>query len=136
MLPSPVTFPRGRTFQRRNVLAPRRRILETLLTRARVTNLALFLLATFAAFSFLLNLAFYFSTDSSRGPDSILATIDENARHLNHLVIVPGHAIWKGTNADLRLEEDQWILEAYQKGKGRIAAFFKHIALAYDHNRP
>ena len=45
--------------------------------------------------------------------------------------MVPGHAIWKGTTLEARLDEDQWILEPYQHGGGRVAAFFKHIVTAY-----
>ncbi|KAG6821023.1 hypothetical protein H0H93_007913 [Arthromyces matolae] len=37
------------------------------------------------------------------------------------------HAIWKGIDPDLRLNEDQWILEPYQTGGGRVSAFFAHI---------
>ncbi|KAH9858594.1 hypothetical protein C2E23DRAFT_799272, partial [Lenzites betulinus] len=46
--------------------------------------------------------------------------------------MVPGHAIWKGASLDARFDEDQWVLEPYQRGGGRIAAFFKHIAEAAD----
>lgn len=48
-------------------------------------------------------------------------------RGLNHLIIVPGHAIWKGGDPRLRLDNDQWLLEPYQKSGRRVAAFFAHI---------
>ncbi|CAA7259181.1 unnamed protein product [Cyclocybe aegerita] len=40
--------------------------------------------------------------------------------------MVPCHAIWKGS--DSWLNEDDWILESYQKGPGRVKAFYEHIA--------
>ncbi|KAJ8521192.1 hypothetical protein ONZ45_g2079 [Pleurotus djamor] len=47
---------------------------------------------------------------------------------LKHLIIVPGHSIWRGASAADRLNEDDWILEPYQRGGGRVAAFYDHIA--------
>ncbi|KAJ3490378.1 hypothetical protein NLI96_g1465 [Meripilus lineatus] len=110
---------------------------DFLLTRARVTNLGLLLLASFATLSFLINLGYYFSPTRrpfhSRSPYAhpygILSTIDrdETLNWLNHLVIVPGHAIWKGVDAKRRFEDDEWVLEAYQRGGGRVSAFVQHI---------
>ncbi len=110
---------------------------DFLLTRARVTNLGLLLLAAFAALSFLSNLGFYFSPSRRTlhnkspyaHPDGILSTIDrdETLLGLNHLIIVPGHAIWKGVDAERRFEDDEWVLETYQRGGGRVSAFVQHI---------
>ncbi|KAI0373506.1 hypothetical protein BV20DRAFT_989291 [Pilatotrama ljubarskyi] len=112
---------------------------EILLTRARVTNLGFLLLAAFAAVSFLVNLAWYFSSPDEYDapyapPRAIWDTIAREAalEEIYHLIMVPGHAIWKGTTVEARFDEDQWVLEPYQRGGGRIAAFFKHIAAAAE----
>jgi len=47
---------------------------------------------------------------------------------LHHLIIVPGHAIWKGSDPQKRTQDSEWILESYQKGGGRVQAFYDHIA--------
>ncbi|KAI9068313.1 hypothetical protein FKP32DRAFT_1587715 [Trametes sanguinea] len=140
MLPLPVSFSVRRDSLRRHPGGPRhhRSTRDVLLTRARVTNLGLLLLAAFAALSFLVNLAWYFSSASGEkgayewaysppralwdtvARESILAEID-------HLIMVPGHAIWKGTSLEARFDEEQWVLEPYQRGGGRVAAFIQHI---------
>lgn len=110
-----------------------------------MTNLGLLLLASVAALSFLLNVVFYLSSGGDHGrslkkpppktsphakPSSILSTIqrDPALSSLSHLIIVPGHAIWKGTDPARRLDEDDWVLEPYQHGGGRVDAFYDHIA--------
>ncbi|KDQ28019.1 hypothetical protein PLEOSDRAFT_1112819 [Pleurotus ostreatus PC15] len=130
MLPIPVSFgerPR-RSFSRKQ---SRRGVVDALLQRSRITNLGVILLAAFAVLSFLYNLRYYVSESytGAAPPRSILATISrQDAEELNHLVIVPGHSIWTGHNANERLNEDDWILESYQRGGGRVAAFYDHIA--------
>ncbi len=138
MLPAPVSYHAKREFHLRS----QRRTRDILLSRARVTNLGLVLLISFAALSFLFNLGYYFSYgagsyslphlhDSS--PEAILSTIERSKTlsSINHLVIVPGHAIWKGTHPERGLDEDNWILEPYQRGGGRVAAFYGHIVRGY-----
>ncbi|KAG7449592.1 uncharacterized protein BT62DRAFT_962968 [Guyanagaster necrorhizus] len=134
MLPTPVSFSR-RPFRRNggSLNKPRRRIFDSLLTRARVTNLAVLLLATFSAISFLVNISLYFSASSSPDsffPHSIISTIVRHRAlaNLNHLVIVPGHAIWKGADSTSRLDMDDWVLEPYQREGNRIETFYRHIA--------
>ncbi|CCM05685.1 uncharacterized protein FIBRA_07916 [Fibroporia radiculosa] len=122
---------------------------DALLTRARITNLGLLLLAALTAFSLLLNFKHYFFTNAiSPGlhphyirPSGILATLQRDASlaNIDHLIIVPGHAIWRGIDPARRLEDDEWILEPYQRGGGRTSAFFGHIASGVelarqDHN--
>ena len=46
---------------------------------------------------------------------------------LNHLVVVPGHGIWKGWKEEEKLDEEMWVLEQYQVGGGRVAAWVQHI---------
>ena len=144
MLPLPVSFSRGYT---RGHVAPRlhrRSLRDVLLARARVTNLGFYLLAAFAALSVLLNLLHALSAPrpdpdahASAGgpyaaPRGIWDTIarDRALAELDHLVLVPGHAIWRGNSVEERLDEDRWVLEPYQRGGGRVAAFFKHIVKA------
>ena len=132
MLPTPVTFYEKRGYHSRS----QRKTKDVLLARARVTNLGLILLMSFSAFSFLFNHGFYFSSGSTTFPvsqavlpNSILATIERDRvlHSLDHLVIVPGHAVWTGSHPEHALDEDYWILESYQRGGGRVAAFYSHI---------
>jgi hypothetical protein len=46
---------------------------------------------------------------------------------LDHLIVVPGHAIWKGASVASANHEEAWALENFQRGKGRMAAFKAHI---------
>jgi hypothetical protein len=46
---------------------------------------------------------------------------------LDHLVVVPGHAVWLGPLSNSRLDDDEWILETFQRGGGSVAAFISHI---------
>ena len=141
MLPPPVSFT-TRSFQHRtlSVAARRRKLINVILSRSRVTNLGLILLSAFTALSVLLNLSFYYATNLKVTPIiqhssylwtplSILSTIsrDGAVQRLDHLIIVPGHAIWKGPTSDSRLDEDEWVLEPFQKGGGRVSAFISHI---------
>ncbi|KAF9020463.1 hypothetical protein BDZ89DRAFT_1072207 [Hymenopellis radicata] len=134
MLPTPVSFATRRPFRRNGgTLHTRQRTIDVLRTRARVTNLAVLLLGSFACLSFIFNLSYYFSSPGGLHPlypSSILSTIgrDRGLRNVNHLVIVPGHSIWHGTDAQSRLDEQEWVLEPYQKGSGRVETFFQHIA--------
>ncbi|KAK0195672.1 hypothetical protein F5146DRAFT_1101110 [Armillaria mellea] len=129
MLPTPVSFSR-RPFRRNgrsSLDKPRRRILDSLLTRARVTNLAVLLLAAFSAISFLVNLSLYFSASSTPDeslPHSIVSTI---ARHralanLNHL----------GTDSASRSDVNDWVLEPYQREGNRVETFYQHITHGAD----
>ncbi|OJA10507.1 hypothetical protein AZE42_01702 [Rhizopogon vesiculosus] len=139
MLPSPVSsnrrgtsqHTRPRSFSSSNL----KRAFSLLRARSRFTNLSILLLAAFGCTSFLYNLAFIFSSSPPYNllaytpPSSILATIARNStlENLSHLIIVPGHAIWTGTQQGEVLDEDRWTLEEYQRGGGRIAAFVQHI---------
>lgn len=133
MLPIPVAFAARRPFRRNGgSLHTRQRTLDTLFTRARVTNLAVLLMAFFACISFFVNVSYYFSEPASRGiyPSSIVATIAraKSLQDLNHLILVPGHAIWHGMDASSRLDEDEWVLEPYQRNSGRVKTFIQHIS--------
>lgn len=94
-------------------------------SRTRLPNA--YLLLSLLAVSLFLNLALYLRTYVIDPLPRLLADITSR-KTLSHLIIVPGHAIWLGTDPNQRLSEDQWLLEPYQKGKGRLAAFFAHIS--------
>ncbi|KAG6857773.1 hypothetical protein H0H87_004189 [Tephrocybe sp. NHM501043] len=136
MLPTPVAFARRGTFRFRQhpqVTASYLpfNVYGFLLSRARITNLGFFLLLFTAALSLLCNAHLLYSAQhlEQASASALFSTIsrDPAIRKLGHLIIVPGHAIWKGTDPELRLREDQWVLEPYQMGGGRISAFFAHI---------
>lgn len=114
--------------------------LRHLRTRSRLTNLSVLLLAAFACLSFIYNLSFELSSPfydahfNYSTPSSILTTIERNERltSLDHLIIVPGHAIWTGIKPEHAWDEEFWTLEDYQKGGGRISAFIDHIKQGYS----
>lgn len=49
-----------------------------------------------------------------------------NLANLYHLIIVPGHAVWKGRSAAEAHQDDYWVLEPIQKGGG-VQTFIKHV---------
>ena len=129
MLPSTVLV----TYSRKPLdLAGRHPRLESLTRRSRITNLGVFLLASCCIISFLLNLrywAFHHSFYPNQQSAKLqFATIDRppTRNELDHLIVVPCHSIWRGSNS--WLEDKDWILESYQQGAGRVNAFFEHIA--------
>ncbi|KAI0737622.1 hypothetical protein C8Q80DRAFT_1114973 [Daedaleopsis nitida] len=137
MLPFPASLSSRRPTGSRHYRSTR----DILLTRARITNLGFGLLVAFAAFSFVLNLTYYFSKEHAyvhegpyASPRGIWDTLPRQhaLEDVDHLIMVPGHAIWKGTTADARLDESQWVLESYQRGGGRVAAFNRHISTAAE----
>ncbi|KAF7984264.1 hypothetical protein HWV62_16108 [Athelia sp. TMB] len=132
-LPTPASSKQRRVFRRSNIPVSQTRALDILFARARVTNLGFLALAIFAILSFIYNLSYHFSYAQGQWgvrPESIFQTLPHYAKNLglDHLIIVPGHSIWTGTDPSLKLDEDQWLLEPYQKGGGRIDAFVSHIA--------
>ncbi|OCF41160.1 cytoplasmic protein [Kwoniella heveanensis CBS 569] len=61
-------------------------------------------------------------------PLSIETTVERDVRYgeLDHLIMVPGHAIWTGHDPDKIREDDDWVLEAMQRG-GSVKTYVKHI---------
>lgn len=134
MLPTPVTFHHSRGL---SISRPNRRLRDVLVTRARITNLGFFLLLATASLSLLVNLCYYFSSPTATPlssahtiPHTVLDAVARSDEHqlLDHLVLVPGHAIWKGGNPKDVLDAGNWLLEPYQSGRGRIEAFYNHVA--------
>jgi len=115
-----------------------------LFTRSRLTNLGLIIFSSITAVSLLLNVFHYLDgttpSDNSPGTDTLTYQLsDENddsqnvireswTESLDHLIIVPGHAVWKGVDPDKRTQDSEWILEPYQKGAGKTQVFWEHIA--------
>ena len=133
MLPTPVSLSKHRRVFRRTLPVSPRWTLDILLTQARVTNLGFILLSCFAILSFLYNLSHYFSHPQRpwhNTPINIVSTLSRSntVQNLNHLIIVPGHSIWKGSNPYLMRNENEWMLEPYQKGGERVFAFINHIS--------
>ncbi|KAJ7287761.1 hypothetical protein C8J57DRAFT_1284848 [Mycena rebaudengoi] len=110
-----------------------------LLNRSRATNLAFLGLACVSALSFLLNIKLYLSPlDGTRFSNlpldlDILAPAPRiRASNLNHLILVPGHGIWTGSNPELRLRSEEWAFQSYQADQesNLLALFFQHISTA------
>ncbi|KAJ7718010.1 hypothetical protein DFH07DRAFT_337494 [Mycena maculata] len=123
MLPRPVSI------DRRHAFALRR----TLLSRSRATNLAVLALASLTVISFLFNVHLYFSSPESSNPSvNVLASVPDPRSTLNHLIVVPGHAIWKGTDPNLRTRVEEWVFQSYQTNQesARLEIFFQHISTA------
>ena len=144
MLPSPILTRRPRTIHSHSHRLAVRNLLNLLVARSRLTNLALVILSSVTAISLLLNLFHYLgktpSPEDSLGTYSLTYQLsDENddsqnaireswTESLDHLIIVPGHAIWKGVDPEKRTQDSEWILEPYQKGTGKTQVFWEHIA--------
>ena len=117
---------------------------DRLSARSRVTNLGVVLLLGFAALSGLMNLRYMLFSRHSNAPplglhswqsfhgytpDQLSNSVPpprNGTDHLNHLVIVTGHAIWAGCDVKGKDRDENWVLEDYQKG-GSVKTFFKHI---------
>ena len=134
MLPRPVSL--TRTPSGSNVRG-------RLLARSNVTNLGILILGGLCTFSLLFNLRFWVTSNyyaslkvfdldrtDHRTPNSVVNTITRKPQlmNANHLVMVAGHAIWRGCLADSRTNENDWVLEEMQKGTKSIDTFYSHIA--------
>ncbi|CDZ98230.1 Uncharacterized conserved protein [Phaffia rhodozyma] len=51
---------------------------------------------------------------------------------LDHLIVVAGHAIWTGSDPELRDQDDQWLLDPIQRGGRTVRAILEHIKAASD----
>ncbi|PKI84968.1 hypothetical protein MVES_001392 [Malassezia vespertilionis] len=121
---------------------PWKNIHARLSARSRVTNLGVTILVFFLAVSLLMNIrrsGRIVQLVDSAGSDMIKCTSSvENLRKsfpivygekdalLTHLVVVAGHAIWKGGDLDGVHNDENWFLERYQRG-GSVNTFVEHI---------
>jgi hypothetical protein len=135
MLPTPVSFQR-----RGGILNHSPRSLSKLLRApARLTNLGALFLSSLLTFSLFLNFRFFYldspTIQNAAAAAPLLRSIVEalpeprpSASGLDHLVIVPGHAIWIGSHDEEAEQEDSWLLASYQKGRRRPTVFRTHIS--------
>lgn len=124
-------------------------VMAILRTRSRLTNLAVVLLLGVMSLSLLVNVRHFLGSDEqhphfrwhaawdeladaavldSGRPPSVETTIHRDPRmaEVNHLVMVPGHAVWMGSDASTAEEDGDWELESFQRG-GSVHTFIKHI---------
>jgi hypothetical protein len=147
MLPSHVLSRRHRIYFHPH-RSTYRNLLDILLTRSRLTNLGLIIFSSITSLSLLLNLLHYLNSTVSpadySGPGYQLFVENDDSQNvfreswtesLDHLIVVPGHAIWKGVDPAKRTQDSEWILKPYQKGVGKTQVFWEHIAVGYGHVR-
>ncbi|KAF7315259.1 hypothetical protein MIND_00040300 [Mycena indigotica] len=108
-----------------------------LLARSRATNLAVSVLAVVATLSFLLNVQlYYFPPTNAHSILSLplLASLPRLQDSLDHLVVVPGHAIWVGIDPAQRMQPSEWAFQSFQTDQdtSRLEVFFQHISRAAD----
>ncbi|KAJ7647572.1 hypothetical protein FB45DRAFT_1052032 [Roridomyces roridus] len=103
-----------------------------LLSRSRATNLLVCILLGALFVSFVTNVHLYFSSNADEGLARFkaLASLLKPRKDLRNLIVVPGHAIWTGTDPDLRKNQDQWAFQSFQANQnaGRLELFFQHIS--------
>ncbi|KAH9985830.1 hypothetical protein BJV74DRAFT_846469 [Russula compacta] len=129
MLPAPVTFQRrGRGL----VNHTPRSFSKLLRAPARLTNLGALLVIGLLTFSLLLNFRFLYGRTQRlpllRSIVEALPTRPSTSLSLDHLVIVPGHAIWIGARSEDAEADDSWLLASYQKGRRRPSVLRAHIS--------
>lgn len=125
-------------------------------SRTRLTNLAVALILLLTGTSLMLNISNYLSDPTyahAHGPTgswtpkgkgkgegkalyegereergSIERTINRDIRmeKLEHMVMVPGHAIWTGSDPSKVAEDGEWVLEPMQRG-GSVRTFLRHL---------
>ena len=113
-----------------------------------MTNLAIGLIISLGVTSLVLNVSYLLSDSDDRGTiasthgfgvdgrwgsgrgraGSIEATINRDPRieRLDHLVMVPGHAIYTGSDPGKVEEDGEWVLEPMQRD-GSVRTFIKHV---------
>jgi hypothetical protein len=121
-------------------------IRERLSARSRVTNLGILLLLGVASLSVLLNFRYFlvsrnrfaplpppgfgsWQTFHGLTPQMLKENLPDpypGSESLNHLVIVAGHAVWAGCDFKDRENDENWVLEDYQRGGG-VKTYWKHI---------
>ncbi|PVF99742.1 hypothetical protein CPB86DRAFT_275188 [Serendipita vermifera] len=105
------------------------------LSRSRATNLTVVILGVFLLLSLASNFRQWATTNSyahahwGTGPMPSVQTSLEHGSLANvtHLVIVAGHAIWKGCHDAEETDEANWVLQEHQRGHRSVEAFYSHI---------
>jgi hypothetical protein len=107
---------------------------ERLLSRSRITNLAVVIFGSILGISLISNLryAFLLSRSTQRFATTPLlitdtVTYNNSISELDHLIVVAGHAIWKGGAPAEYKKDSEWVLDVAQAGRGNPDAFYAHI---------
>lgn len=110
---------------------------DRLLSRSRATNLAVVIFGCILGISLIANFRHAFLLSHSAYtqrfdsvPELMADTVTYNHSifDLDHLIIVAGHAIWKGGDPEDFKFDTEWVLDVAQKGRGNPEAFHAHIA--------
>ncbi|CAE6430545.1 unnamed protein product [Rhizoctonia solani] len=139
MLPSYNSYNPGRyhSLSRQSYSGPGGSLRDRLLSRSRVTNLGVIIIGCVLGLSLLSNLHYIYLLHGyeSNGriantPQLITDTISYNhsESELDHLIMVPGHAIWKGGDPVEYEKDSEWVLDVAQAGRGNPKVFYAHIA--------
>ncbi|KAG8762646.1 hypothetical protein FRC11_008242 [Ceratobasidium sp. 423] len=140
MLPTYNSYPNSRrhpshSLSRHSYTSPGGSLRERLLSRSRVTNLGLVLIGCVLGLSLLSNLRHVYllrGYESAGRTTSKLITDTVSYNHsesqLDHLIMVAGHAIWKGGDPTEYEKDSEWVLDVAQAGRGNPKAFYAHIA--------
>jgi hypothetical protein len=103
--------------------------------RTRATRAAVLLLSLLGGYTLLLHASRWLLPGAaSLSPLSSPIHVDVTrvarpAAHTNltHVIVVPCNAIFLGTRAEERGDDESWTLHDYQRGRGRPASFWRHI---------
>lgn len=63
-------------------------------------------------------------------PNLLARMVPGFSSSLDHLIVVPGHAIWIGNDLERAAANDQWVLQENQK-QGSTKTFIKHITKGF-----
>ncbi|GAA5940704.1 uncharacterized protein JCM15063_006333 [Sporobolomyces koalae] len=99
--------------------------------RARTSNLAVLALALVALVSLYYHAKHYVlrnqDTFAPPVPHSLESTLNRAHSELNHLVMIPGHAIWQGCDASHATQDTDWILQDFQKDGKHVTTYLRHL---------
>ncbi|CAE6490086.1 unnamed protein product [Rhizoctonia solani] len=139
MLPSYNSYPnlrRHHALSRQTYTGPGGSLRDRLLSRSRVTNLGMVLIGCVLGLSLLSNLRYIYLLHGYESnprigtpPKLITDTVSYNhsESRLDHLIMVAGHAIWKGGDPAAHEKDSEWVLDVAQAGRGNPKAFYAHI---------
>lgn len=64
-------------------------------------------------------------------PLSLSSTLTPAHQELDHMVMIPGHAIWQGCDASHSTQDKDWILQDFQKDGHHVTTYLKHLTKGY-----
>lgn len=129
--------------------------LARLKARSRVTNLAVVIICSIASVSLALNVyvllfrssSAYYDYDSAPSTPlsfsrDVSSAVDQSIRELSHLIVVPGHGIWKGSctssargegligpEGKVVMDAEEWLVgpEVPSNKSANVEAYYQHI---------